>query len=274
MSEIQQSSTVENIVTAIEANLLSWLEVFAVLEGAVTDHSHGMKRTITNIPMSLFNSIMDARLEPESVKPAIEYVLADARARNVPVLWWIGPSTRPADLAASLLSSGFSPDEDGPGMAVELDSLNEHLPAADGVTILPANDDASWSAWCEAMAAGYEIPAARADFAKEHWHNLLSKAPVQMISSYTAWKQNQPVATSLLMLGGGVAGIYAVSTIPAERRKGIGAQVTLHALKAARDLGYKLGILQSSEMGFRVYSSLGFREYCRITSYRWKPDKV
>ncbi len=260
-------------VNAIEQNLIAWLDVFKGLEGTFFDDSHGLKRTITDIPMALFNSIMNAQLEPEAVEPAIEYVLADARARNVPILWWVGPSSRPADLAASLLDHGFCVDEDGPGMAVELDRLIERVPASDGVSILPAEHDASWRAWCEAMAGGFEIPAYRAELAKEQWHFLLSKAQTDKIRAYTAWRLNRPVATSLLLLGGGVAGIYAVATIPEERRKGIGAQVTLHALNAARALGYKVGILQSSEMGYPVYRALGFREYCRITSYRWKPDK-
>jgi hypothetical protein len=47
--------------------------------------------------------------------------------------------------------------------------------------------------------------------------------------------------------------------------------LTLYPLLYARTRGYKAGILQSSEMGLHVYRSIGFQEYCRITSYRWKP---
>ncbi len=259
-------------IHAIEQNMLSWLPVFERLGGAQQEDIHGAKRTITNIPLALFNSIMSTRLDPEDVEPTIEYIVADAVARNVPVLWWIGPSTRPTDLAKSLINHGFDMDEDGPGMAVELASLNDNLPGPEGLSILPARDEASWHAWCQAMTQGFEVPAARIEFARQQWYDLLSKSDPHTTQAFIAWKLGRPVATSLLQLGGGAGGIYGVATIPEERRKGIGAQVTLHALKRARQMGYTIGILQSSDMGLPVYRSIGFKECCQITSYRWTPD--
>jgi len=85
---------------------------------------------------------------------------------------------------------------------------------------------------------------------------------------------NKPVATSLLFLAAGVAGIYAVSTIPEARRKGIGAFMTQYPLVQARSKGYKIGVLQSSKVGVGVYRSLGFQEYCKISEYLWSPEQV
>jgi hypothetical protein len=42
-------------------------------------------------------------------------------------------------------------------------------------------------------------------------------------------------------------------------------------LSEARDLGYNVGVLGSSEMGYSVYRGLGFEEYCRIGLYEWRP---
>jgi GNAT superfamily N-acetyltransferase len=106
-----------------------------------------------------------------------------------------------------------------------------------------------------------------------YWYNLLSHVDPAVTQAYTAWLDGVPVATSLLQLGGGVAGIYAVATAPEARRRGIGTQVTLYPLLQARVRGYKIGILQASEMGLPVYHSLGFQECCRITSYRWAAEK-
>ena len=81
----------------------------------------------------------------------------------------------------------------------------------------------------------------------------------------------EPVATATTFFGAGVAGIYFVCTVERARRRGIGAGVTLAALREARDLGYTISVLGSSEMGYPVYRRLGFEEYCRIGLYEWRP---
>ncbi len=79
------------------------------------------------------------------------------------------------------------------------------------------------------------------------------------------------MATATLFLGAGVAGVYFVFTVEGARRRGIGAAVTVAALRGARRLGYGLGVLGSSEIGYGVYRRLGFAERCRIGLYEWQP---
>ena len=49
-------------------------------------------------------------------------------------------------------------------------------------------------------------------------------ADEEVVLAFLARQHGKPVATSLLLLGWGVAGIYAGSTIPEARRQGIGAR--------------------------------------------------
>lgn len=270
MSEILMDRSETRLINAIEENLFAWLPVCARLEGARLGDTPGVRRSITNAPVSLFNSIMDARLTPENVEATIDLIQADAATRKIPIQWWVGPSTRPQDLVGRLLSHGFEPDDGGPGMAVELDRLNESLPYPMELSILPADDKPSIRAWCRALLEGFEIPEAKFEIVNTYWGDLLSRVDRAIMVPFVAWLDEKPVATSLLLLGAGVAGIYAVATIPEARRKGIGARVTLHPLKVARSRGYKVGILQASEMGLPVYRTLGFQEYCMITSYTWR----
>lgn len=274
MSSILQDLSPANLMTAIEENLCSWIPVFGKLGRAHVNDPAGVKRSITDIPFALFNSIMDARLPPEQVDATIQSIASDARSRNVPVLWWTGPSTEPADLGKHLKKHGFADGGESPGMAVDLANLNESLPAPEGLSIHLAQDDASWWQWSRVMMLGFEAPPPAADVAVNAWHILLSHADAETTRAYIGWLDDKPVATSLLFLAAGVAGIYAVATLPEARRKGIGALMTLDALRLARFMGYKTGILQASEMGLSVYCSLGFREYCKIGSYRWRPESI
>ena len=58
-----------------------------------------------------------------------------------------------------------------------------------------------------------------------------------------------------------------VATLPSARRRGFGAAITLAALLDGRNLGYRIGVLQSSDQGFPVYRRMGFVEVCRMEHF-------
>jgi GNAT superfamily N-acetyltransferase len=67
------------------------------------------------------------------------------------------------------------------------------------------------------------------------------------------------VATATLVRTDDVAGIYAVATVENARRRGVGTAVTTAAVARAREWGCRAVVLQSTQAGFGVYSSIGFR---------------
>ena len=99
----------------------------------------------------------------------------------------------------------------------------------------------------------------------------LENAPWQM---YLGYLDRKPVASSILFLGAGVAGVYGVGTIPEARNQGIGAAMTMKPLRGAREQGYHFAVLFSSRMGYPVYKRLGFREVaCKIGIYMMERDQ-
>ena len=76
-----------------------------------------------------------------------------------------------------------------------------------------------------------------------------------------------------MVVGGGVAGIHAVTTVPEFRGHGIGTAMTLSPLIDARRMGYAIGVLFSPEMAVGVYRRLGFQEYGKGYIYLWQESE-
>ena len=67
------------------------------------------------------------------------------------------------------------------------------------------------------------------------------------------------VGTAVAIRSGDVSGIYAVGTLPAARRRGVGGALTWAAVEAGRAWGCDTIVLQASEMGMPIYEAMGFR---------------
>ena len=268
MNAILQELSTSNLVTAIEENLFSLMPTFRKWPQAEVHDEAEIKWSITDIPFPIFNSIMRAQLVPERIDATIQSIVSRAKSRNVPLLWWTGPTTLPVDLGSHLEEYGFVDEGQMPGMAVNLDNLNESLPMPSGLNVQRVTDDETLKQWSKTCVAGFGMP----DYVGDVFCDFMHYVDPDTVLAYLGWRNGQPVATSLLLLAAGVAGIYNVATIPEARRQGIGAMMTLTPLCDARERKYKVGILQASEMGADVYRSLGFQEYCKIGQYVWSSE--
>jgi hypothetical protein len=125
MSAILQDLSVPALVEAIDANLCEFWASFGRVPECEAQHDPEMLRVITPIPHPMFNGVFRARLSPRDIDAKIDVTLACFQSRHVPLLWWTGPSTRPADLGEHLEAHGLIRlDQPGlpadiPGMAPE-----------------------------------------------------------------------------------------------------------------------------------------------------------
>ena len=268
MSDILQDLSTTSLISAIEENLFALIPAFRKWPRAEVHDDAEIKWSMTDIPFPLFNSILRAQLAPGRIETTVQSILAQAESRNVPLLWWTGPATQPADLGRHLERHGFVSEGHIPGMAVDLANLNENPPMPSGLTIQRVTDDETRKQWIQVFAAGFGMP----DFAADAFYDFMGYDDPETTLAYLGWLNEQPVAISLLVLTAGVAGIYNVATLPAARRQGIGASMTLAPLQKARKRDYHVGILHASEIDVDVYRSLGFQEYCQIGQYVWSPE--
>src|SRR4030066_1530205 len=97
MDEILHDLSPENLIIATEGNLASWISVFSRMEGSLINDMPEVKRSISDIPMALFNSIMDARLTLENVDVTIQHIITDGKKKECTLVvedWSIHPPSR------------------------------------------------------------------------------------------------------------------------------------------------------------------------------------
>lgn len=254
---------------AVLGNLL---EFFALLRRAPHTEYHAddfITRWHTRVPHPWFNGVLALQPPTADYHPIIEDTLAYFSARGVaPFTWWLSPEQSAADWTAYLSPFGFRPDRTTPGMAVKLSALPARVPAPPQLRIVPVADDATLKIWTHTFRLGYELPHTW----EHNFYELLAGLGLEWpVRNYLGYVADEPVATSSLFGGAGVAGIQCVSTVPHWRGHGLGAALTLHALQQAGKQGYLAGILQSSAMGFNVYRRLGFETVCDVAHFYWRP---
>ena len=168
-------------------------------------------------------------------------------------------------VADRMIEAGFESHEAMPAMVVEIDSLSPTgLPA--GYTFARVGSGPEGDEWANVFSVGYEFPAGvGAGFSPNAADaTTADDAPLQY---FALRKGGRMVCTSLVCLADGVAGVYCVATIPGERGQGLGAHATAEPLRLVRELGYGVGVLQSSPAGHSVYRKLGFADVGEVPLY-------
>ncbi len=259
-----------SLATAIKTNLFDWYRYLGRSAAVECHDDPHLTWLLTGIPTAFLNAVFHMQLPADGGDKIIAEALDLFQARRVKqVFWYADPDGEESDVAKCLVSHGLTFDEGSPGMAIELMGLPDELPQMTGLTIMPVTTAEMLKKWVRTACIGYGL----ADSSQEIFYSLFANLGFDLpLRSYLALLQGEPVAVSQLFLSAGVGGVYCVATLSHARRRGIGTAVTLAPLLEARKLGYRVGILQSSQAGYPVYRGLGFREYCKLSGYLWTAE--
>jgi ribosomal protein S18 acetylase RimI-like enzyme len=257
-------------IEAIEDNLHEAWEFLSGIPDAQFHKGPKLTRYIGGIPFPLCNSILRADFSAGALDGQIDEAMAPILSRPLPLMWWIGPVTKPAGLGRQLELKGLIQVEDAPGMAIDLAAEPQEPPGPPDLTIRELENGDDLAAWMGIFGRGFELP----EVAIRFFANAIGHCGFEPETPYRhflgLWK-GEPAACSSVFFGGSAAGIYNVATLPAFRGMGIGAGMTRRPMRMARERGYALCILHSSTMGQSLYEHLGFREYCRLAVYLYQP---
>ena len=227
---------------------------------------------ITDLPDFFTNLVVSNQLPSDRVDEIIEDALAHFRRKNIRKLSWLVQDEAGAvEINAALLAHGLKFREGfSTEMAIDLEKFKTKLPAVAGLKIVPVLDRRALRQWVQIASIGFGI----GEEYEGIWYELFADVIFdRRFRTYLALLEGNPVGTAQLFLSGGVAGVYNVSCIPEARGLGIGTAVTSAPLLEARQMGYRIGILQASSKGYGVYSRLGFQDYGNLSVYLWENER-
>lgn len=271
MTQILRDMSEKPVIDAMVANRVAFLQLFGNTAGTEMDMDGDVAWIITGVPFPLFNPVIKTDLKPEVANEAISETLLRFQTRKLPMLWSVDPTSRPDDLGRRLESFGLKPGGESPGMALDLLAISDNVDQPAGLTIRPVINISELSIWCDVIATCFKFEGFVRD-ALFQLMDLVGNDELSPLKNYIGIFEGEVVASSTVLYGGGVAGIYNVGTLPAARGRGIGRSITLAPLIEARDAGYRISTLESSPMGLNVYSKLGFKKYCTFSRYIWIPE--
>jgi GNAT superfamily N-acetyltransferase len=264
MREISKSGSPPERIEAIEANMFDFWRLIGRSPQVDLYDGPDMIRLTCDVPTLYLNNVLRVQLSPGNIDTEIKKTLSHFKLKGLPVRWMMSPSTQPADLGDHLEAHGLVHVTDFPGMAVQLTELNEVLRTPIDFSIEHVRDEQTLKQMVDTFAIGYEIPDPVRNLFFDIFSNLGFELPLR---HYLGWYEEKPVGCSSLFLSSVVAGIYGVATVQEARGLGVGTALTLLPLLEARELGYRIGVLGSTEMGLGVYRRLGFREYFKFVIY-------
>jgi GNAT superfamily N-acetyltransferase len=254
------------LLPALESNMASFWSAYGRGKDCTLEFTPNRVWFYTGIPVALFNGVVSAKMTDDDVEPTVDSLQAKINERGAPALWWLGPQSTPENLSSLLEQYGLQNVGETPGMAADLLALNSAPKTIQDFRIEKVNSVERQALWARIAAIGTGF-SDTATAQMEELEATLTDPQYLAQHRYIGFLDGAPVATSAMVLDSGVAGIYAVATVPEARRKGIGEIMTVMPLLEAKQFGYRIGILQASSMGYPIYQRIGFRDVCKFQIY-------
>lgn len=266
VSDLSDKKLVKTVITANWENYHYCLGRSPAVELSVGRY---LTWFVTNMPDHFMNLVVCTELPSDGIARLIDDALTHFRFLNVKRLSWLIQEQVPSDeIKKQLAIHGLTCKESfATEMAVDLLSLPEKTQVPGGLNIVAVDQGEMLRKWIHVASVGFGI----AQDVENIWYEFFSEAACERpFRTYLALLNDEPVGTSQLFTSAGVAGIYNVTCLPEARGQGIGAAITLAPLLEARAMGYRVGILQASSMGRRVYQGLGFQDFGKLSVYLWE----
>ena len=209
------------------------------------------------VPVPLFNRVFALETPPVDELSAAVAWMAD---RDLP--FWVTTTDPALEVVENHCAKlGLEKTAEHPGMAMaSLDEIPSHDPV---VEIAEVTDTDEREQFSTVMASAFDLPL---DVVAQVDRAALSADGVRL---FLGRVDGRPAASGLLIRCEHAAGVYSIGVIEEFRRRGIGEAMSWAVLRAGREAGCKVGVLQSSEMGSPLYERMGFETV--VTYHQFEP---
>lgn len=268
------------MINQIQENFIAYHRIFADISG-VRYVEGDATWIVTDGGGAPGTQMLKSNFPSEAVDQHIDAVIAEMGQYTAEIDWMVFPGCRPAHLGERLAARGLAGGPDGAWQLVgEIPSMGGNwmyadltdLPPAPAVSerfhIVRVGDETMLEAWRQISSAG---------FGGGEYHNFYQAyarhgfAPDALAHHYIGYLDDQPVTSSTLLLAGGSASVYNVSTPPNLRRQGFGGAITYAMLGEMRRRGYEWTWIWASKLGKSVYAKLGFVPAdFGVREYQWR----
>lgn len=249
----------------IENNLFeSWKYLSRVPDVELLDEPEILRFT-SGVDFPLLNCVLRSNIPGGDKRNMVCETLDHFRKRNLPMLWWITPSTQPLNLNAELEKEGMVLIETATGMGLKLDGFKENEKGDANSSIVMVTNREELDKWISVFGRSFEMP----ENVKEFFFRALDYLGLDSgpFSHFICLMDDMPVACASIYISGKTAGLYNVGTLPEARGKGAGRAISIHSVLRATQSGCDTMVLHATEMGEPIYKRLGFRKYCEIKAY-------
>jgi GNAT superfamily N-acetyltransferase len=253
--------TTDEAIAALESNLWSMWSQFGQGDGCrlvVDDLVTRIETPLAHIP---YNTVLRYHGDAGGIDAIVEAY----RRRDVPMVWVLHPTARPADLASELEARGLEEAEVVAGMVAGLAALPDDGPV-EGVTVEEVGVETA-EPFIDLISWRYGLTPDASPTLHSIMRNARFGEPGSPNRSWIARRDGEVLSKVTTHIAGAVAGVYGVATKPEARGLGLARHLTLHALREARAAGATVGALHSTPMAVSLYVALGFEPVTDFALY-------
>ena len=271
-------------VRRVQANLIAYFRLFEGLPDVHFTETDDATWIVADFGAP-GNHILRAQFSDESADRRIDEVISEVGQLANKIDWYVFPGSSPDDLGARLAGRGKAGGPDGtwgligeiggPGgnwMIADLTTLGDVPATPDAFHIEQVRNAAMLEQWRAVSAAGFGAGDLHIFYDAYARHGF-GEDPI--VTHYIGFLDEQPVTSSTLLVAGGSASVYNVSTPQEYRRQGFGSAVTYICMQEALRRGYQDTWIWSSDQGKSVYSKLGYVPVdFGMREYQWTRERA